>query len=309
MPPAQLSSGDAIADRRMDYARMLFDGGDLQAALELVEQAVELVPAWAAGWFRLGEYREKASLVEHAVEAFRKVLAIEPQDIFGARLKLALLGAEEVPEHPPSRYVESLFDGYADRFETALVEKLGYSVPARLAEMLVTAAPYRLAVDLGCGTGLMGLEARPMTRRLEGFDLSLNMIEKARQKHIYDHLAQADISLLADRTTLFSDVLARHRADLVMAADVLIYLGSLQTVLPLVTELLAPGGLFAFSIEDAGVDEGFVLRDSLRYAHSEDYIRQLLDLHHLRLLEIQRIDLRHDRGKPVGGMLFLSQKQ
>nr|CAD6616114.1 SAM-dependent methyltransferase [Rhizobium sp. Khangiran2] len=309
MPPAQLSSGDAIADRRMDYARMLFDGGDLQAALELVEQAVELVPAWAAGWFRLGEYREKASLVEHAVEAFRKVLAIEPQDIFGARLKLALLGAEEVPEHPPSRYVESLFDGYADRFETALVEKLGYSVPARLAEMLVTAAPYRLAVDLGCGTGLMGLEARPRTRRLEGFDLSLNMIEKARQKHIYDHLAQADFSLPADRTTLFSDVLARHRADLVMAADVLIYLGSLQTVFPLVTELLAAGGLFAFSIEDAGVDEGFVLRDSLRYAHSEDYIRQLLDLHHLRLLEIQRIDLRHDRGKPVGGMLFLSQKQ
>ena len=107
------------------------------------------------------------------MEAFRKVLAIEPQDIFGARLKLALLGAEEVPEHPPSRYVESLFDGYADRFETALGEKLGYSVPARLAEMLVTAAPYRLSVDLGCGTGLMGLEARPMTRRLEGFDLSL----------------------------------------------------------------------------------------------------------------------------------------
>lgn len=309
MPPVQLSSGDAIADRRMDYARMFFDSGDLQAALELVEQAVELVPAWAAGWFRLGEYREKASLVEHAVEAFRKVLAIEPQDIFGARLKLALLGAEEVPEHPPSRYVESLFDGYADRFETALVEKLGYSVPARLAEMLVPAAPYRLAVDLGCGTGLMGLEARPMTKRLEGFDLSLNMIEKARQKDIYDHLAQADLSLPADRTTLFSDVLARHRADLVVAADVLIYLGSLQTVFPLVTELLAPGGLFAFSIEDAGVDEGFVLRDSLRYAHSEDYIRQLLGTHHLRLLDVQRIDLRHDRGKPVGGMLFLSQKQ
>lgn len=64
MPPVPLSSGDAIADRRMDYARMLFDGGDLQAALELVEQAVELVPAWAAGWFRLVEYREKANLVD-----------------------------------------------------------------------------------------------------------------------------------------------------------------------------------------------------------------------------------------------------
>ncbi len=43
--------------------------------------------------------------------------------MFGAALKLALLGAAPVPEAPPSAYVEGLFDDYADRFETALVEK------------------------------------------------------------------------------------------------------------------------------------------------------------------------------------------
>ena len=305
----QLSSGDAIADRRIDYARMLFEAGDLQGAVEMMEQAVELVPAWAAGWFRLGEYREKASLVAHAVDAFRQALAIDPGDIFGARLKLALLGAEEVPDRPPSRYVESLFDEYADRFETSLVDKLGYTVPGRLAELLREAAPYRLAVDLGCGTGLMGLELRAMAGRLEGFDLSARMLSKARQKEVYDYLARVDLNLAAEATGLVSELLRRCRADLVVAADVLNYLGSLQAAFPLVVDLLAPGGLFAFSIEEAEADQGFVLQDSLRYAHSETYIRQLMDAHRLVILDLHRMNIRFDRGKAVRGMLFLSRKQ
>ena len=305
----QLSSGDAIADRRIDYARMLFEAGDLQGAVEMMEQAVELVPAWAAGWFRLGEYREKASLVAHAVDAFRQALAIDPGDIFGARLKLALLGAEEVPDRPPSRYVESLFDEYADRFETSLVDKLGYTVPGRLAELLEEAAPYRLAVDLGCGTGLMGVELRAMAGRLEGFDLSARMLSKARQKGLYDYLARVDLNLAAEATGLVSELLPRSRADLVVAADVLNYLGALQAAFPLVVDLLAPGGLFAFSIEEAEADQGFVLQDSLRYAHSETYIRQLMDAHRLVILDLHRMNIRFDRGKAVRGMLFLSRKQ
>lgn len=60
MAPNQFSSGDVIADRRADYARMLAESGDYPAAAELMEQALELAPRWTAGWFRFGEYHEKA---------------------------------------------------------------------------------------------------------------------------------------------------------------------------------------------------------------------------------------------------------
>jgi predicted TPR repeat methyltransferase len=307
MPPSQFSSGDVIADRRADYARMLAEGGDFEAAAELIEQALEIVPGWAAGWFRLGEYREKGGLAA-AAQAYRQVLVLEPGDVFGASLKLALLGAGAVPDRPPSRYVEGLFDDYAAKFDTALVEKLDYSVPGKLAALVSAYGPFANVVDLGCGTGLFGAEIRDRAERLEGFDLSLNMLAKAREKHLYDHLGQADLSLSVEKSGLFSDGLGRGRADLVSAADVLMYLGSLETVFPLVTALLKPAGLFAFSVEDAGEDETFRLRDSLRYAHSELYATALCARHGLTLVESENTVIRMDAGKPVRGILFLSRK-
>jgi predicted TPR repeat methyltransferase len=311
MPPkpssAQFSSGDAIADRRADYARMLAEGEDYAAAAELMEQALEIVPGWAAGWFRLAEYRDKAALPT-AAEAYRRTLALQPDDLFGAGLKLARLGAEKVPAQPPSRYVEGLFDDYADRFDAALVEKLAYSVPGKLAALVASYAPFRCVVDLGCGTGLFGAEIRDRTARLEGFDLSANMLSKARAKQLYDHLGQADLSLSADGSGLFSETLPRHRADLVSAADVLMYLGSLESVFPLVLDLLAPTGLFAFSVEDVGEGEGFALQDSLRYAHSDAYVRTLLGRYGLDVVEVTKSVIRMDAGKPIEGILFLSRR-
>lgn len=304
----QLSSGDVIADRRADYARMLEEGGEPDAAAELMEQALELVPAWAAGWYRLATYLEKAGRADAAIEAYRRTLAFDPDDIFGATLKLALLGDVATPDRPPSRYVERLFDDYADRFESALVEKLDYSVPQKLEALIAsTGRRYERAVDLGCGTGLLGPEIRGRVDRLEGFDLSQNMLVKAAEKQVYDSLAQADLSLAPDLSGLFADA-ARHRADLVTAADVLMYLGNLESVFAIIGELAASGADIAFSVEDAGDGEGFHLAPSLRYAHSESYVRALLARHGLQILATVKSVIRKDGGKPVSGILFLTRK-
>ncbi len=313
MAQNQLSSGDVIADRRADYARMLAESGDHAAAAELIEQALELTPQWAAGWFRLGEYSEKAGAAEKAVEAYEKVAELDDEGIFAAPLKLAVLGAAETPEQPPSRYVEGLFDDYADRFETSLVKKLEYSVPEKLAALIETVRPeggrFRCIVDIGCGTGLLGVEIHDWTERLEGFDISTNMLSKAEEKGIYHHLAQADLSLDEDASGLFAEGLAKGRADLVAAADVMMYLGSLEAVMPLVRALLADQGLFAFSVEDAGGEEGFVLQPSLRYAHSEAYVRTLLASFGMEVLQSRKTTIRKDAGKPLSGILFLARKQ
>jgi predicted TPR repeat methyltransferase len=308
MQPHQLSSGDVIADRRADYARMLEEGGEPEAAAELMEQALELVPAWAAGWYRLATYLEEAGRGEAAIEAYRKTLALDPEDIFGAALKLALLGDAATPDLPPSRYVERLFDDYADRFESALVDKLDYNVPQKLAALVAsTGRCYELAVDLGCGTGLLGPEIRSFAGRLEGFDLSQNMLAKAAEKRVYDSLTQADLSLAPELSGLFADA-ARRRADLVTAADVLMYLGNLESVFAIVGELAVPGADIAFSVEDPGEGDGFHLAPSLRYAHSESYVRMLLARHGFQILKIVKSVIRKDGGKPVSGILFLTRK-
>ncbi|MBB3592602.1 putative TPR repeat methyltransferase [Rhizobium sp. BK529] len=308
MQPSQLSSGDVIADRRADYAKMLDEGGEAEAAAELMEQALELVPAWAAGWYRLATYREKAGKVNAAVDAYRRTLELDPEDIFGAGLKLVLLGDAETPNQPSSRYVERLFDDYADRFETSLVEKLDYSVPQKLAALVAsTGRHYQRAVDLGCGTGLLGPEIRSRVARLEGFDLSQNMLAKAAEKHVYDHLAQADLSLSPEASGVLADG-ERHRADLVTAADVLMYLGNLESVFAILDALAAPGADFAFSVEDGGEGNSFHLAPSLRYAHSEIYVKGLAAAHGLEIREIVKTTIRKDGGKPVSGILFLTRK-
>ncbi len=308
MQPSQLSSGDVIADRRADYARMLAEGGDAEAAAELMEQALDLAPGWAAGWYRLATYREKAGKADAAVQAYRRTLDLDPEDIFGAGLKLALLGDVQTPARPSSRYVERLFDDYADRFETSLVEKLDYSVPEKLAALVAsTGRHYRRAVDLGCGTGLLGPEIRSRVAQLEGFDLSQNMLAKAAEKHVYDHLAQADLSLASQASGIFSGG-GRQRADLVTAADVLMYLGNLESVLAIVDDLAAPGADFAFSVEDGGEGNGFFLAPSLRYAHTQTYVEGLAAAHGLEILDLVKTTIRKDGGKPVSGILFLTRK-
>jgi len=383
MNPHQLSSGDLIADRRAEYAHMLAETGEHAAAADLMIQALELVPDWAAGWFRLADYQEKSGAMEAAVLALRKVLALQPDDIFGANLKLALFGDTATPDQPPSLYVERLFDDYADRFDKALVERLDYTVPQKLAALVLEYCGtdhFSRVVDLGCGTGLFGVQIRDRTDVLEGFDLSANMLAKAEEKAIYDHLAQADLSLGPEASGVFGDaeqeypplslrdlspvdgtgasefqraaaspqrgegarradeggrrlpLLApvspkppliashplgtsprrgeegKHRADLVSAADVLMYLGALDSVFVIAQQLLSPAGIFAFSVEDAGADGDIVLRPSLRYAHSQAYVTGLCSTYGLDILAISHTTIRKDGGKPVFGILFVTRK-
>jgi tetratricopeptide (TPR) repeat protein len=67
----QLSSGDLVADRRTGYAAALAEDKDFAAAAELMEQALELVPGWAAGWCLLGDYRNEAGNAAGAIAAYR----------------------------------------------------------------------------------------------------------------------------------------------------------------------------------------------------------------------------------------------
>jgi predicted TPR repeat methyltransferase len=301
-----LSSGDLMADRRFDFARDLQLKGDLVAAADLLLQATELAPGFASAWFTLGEIRERLGEREEAIDAFRRAQVSDPDDRHGAGLRLMLLGAEPLSAMPPA-YVRTLFDQYAPRFEAALVDDLGYRGPALLFKAVLSAraairkpAFFRRAIDLGCGTGLAATAFAREVDHFTGIDLSPRMIERARLTGLYAELEVADmVQGLRSKPDA--------SADLILAADAMVYVADLAPVLREVKRVLMPGGLLAFTAETHGGD-GVILGEGLRYAHGAPYVRASLDAAGLTLSRLDELSARNEDYTPVPGLVVVAEK-
>jgi predicted TPR repeat methyltransferase len=293
-----LAAGDLLAEGRFAYARAAAAEGDIRAAAEVLEQALERAPGWAAAWFALGEAREKLGDIDAAAEAFRAALRCDPADAQGAIARLALLGRSDAPAALPAAYVARLFDQYAPRFEAHLTEALGYRAPALIAEALAAAAPERRfarALDLGCGAGLMGEALRERIDHLTGVDLSPAMIEKARERGVYDALIVGDAT-----ATLIRQPPAAF--DLIVAADSLVYIGDLAPLFAAAAAALTADGLIAFSLETME-GESFALGASMRFAHSRAYVEATAGRTALRPLLIRSASTRREAGRDAPGLI------
>jgi predicted TPR repeat methyltransferase len=301
-----LSSGDMIADRRFDFARDLQLKGDLAAAADLLLQATELAPGFASAWFTLGEIREQLGEREEAVAAFRKAQMADPEDRHGASLRLMLLGAQQLSAMPPA-YVRALFDQYAPRFEAALVDDLGYRGPSLLfKEVLATRAAirkpafFKRAIDLGCGTGLAASAFAKEVDHFIGIDLSPRMIERARATGLY---AQLEVAEMVEGLRGKPE----GSADLILAADAMVYLSDLAAVLGEARRVLTQGGLLAFTLETHG-GEGVVLGEGLRYAHGAAYVRASIAAAGLTLSRLDGLSARNEDNAPVPGLVVVATK-
>jgi predicted TPR repeat methyltransferase len=299
--PAFRSSGDLLADRRYAYAKAAVEAGDHAEAVEILGQVLELVPHWAPALFMLGIAEDKLLHRREAISAFEQAAELDVRDELGAGLQLARLGARPAPPAAAEAYVRRLFDQYAVHFERHLVGTLAYRAPALLLEAVSAIEPgvFSSALDLGCGTGLCGVAFRPKARRLCGVDLSPGMIEEARAKAVYDRLEVAGIE-----TFLAAE--PEESADLLLAADVLVYIGDLSGVFSGAGRGLMPGGLFAFTVQ-AGED-GFGLGPDLRFAHAPAYIEKETAKSGLRIVAMESAVTRQDAGHDVQGLVIIAQK-
>jgi predicted TPR repeat methyltransferase len=301
-----LSSGDLVADRRFEFARDLQLKGDLAAAADLLLQATELAPGFASAWFTLGEIRQQLGEREAAVAAFRKAREADPEDRHGASLHLMRLGAEGLSAMPPG-YVRALFDQYAPKFEAALVDDLGYRGPALLFKAVLAArhavkkpAFFKRAIDLGCGTGLAAAAFAREVDHFAGFDLSPRMIEKARATGLYAELEVADmLEGLRGRPDA--------GAELILAADAMVYVADLAPVLDEARRVLAAGGLLAFTLETHEGD-GVIIGEGLRYAHSPAYVRASISNAGLVLSWLEDLSARNEDNVPVPGLVVVATR-
>jgi predicted TPR repeat methyltransferase len=301
-----LSSGDLIADRRFEFARDLQLKGDLVAAADLLEQAIELAPKFASAWFTLGEIRERLGQREPAIAAFRRAREADPDDRHGASLWLMRLGAENLSEMPKG-YVQALFDQYAPRFEAALLGDLDYRAPqllfkAVLAVCLAEKKPafFKRAIDLGCGTGLAASTFSREVDHFIGIDLSPGMIDQARATGFYETLEVDDMVEALRRKPDAS-------AEFVLAADAMVYVSDLLPVLREIKRVLTAGGLVAFTLETYGGD-GVVIGEGLRYAHGAEYVRKVVADAGLKLLSLEQASPRTEDNEPVRGLVVVATR-
>ncbi|MEM9043869.1 MAG: methyltransferase [Pseudomonadota bacterium] len=261
---------------------------------DLLEQAYER-----------GLAAEKAGDLTAAAAAFREVLRLDPEDHGGAAVRLASIGQGEDPERAPTAYVTTLFDQNAASFDEILVARLSYEVPKLIAKELAAAGhgPYGGVLDLGCGTGLVGVALAGQFQQLVGVDLSEEMLAETDERELYDQLFIGDVVQFLEEE--------EEKFDLVVAADVFPYLGALEAFFAGLKPCLAQGGVVAFSTEtlpeEAFDSRGWKVGDKIRFAHSESYIKKLLKTHGLELVVFNDVTVRMDMGLPIPGHLVIAR--
>jgi predicted TPR repeat methyltransferase len=151
-------------------------------------------------------------------------------------------------------------------------------------------------LDLGCGTGLCGQLLRPLARTLTGIDLAPAMVEKSRSRGVYDRLELGE--LLGFLQTVGKNF------DLLVGADVFIYVGDLLPLFEASAAALRAGGWMVFSVEACG-GERFRLQSSQRFAHSMPYVEKIASICGFELVSCRPIAIRMEAGNPVAGFLVM----
>lgn len=312
-PRAEKCYRDAVAvNERFFYAHhglglLLVEANRHNEALHHLRIAAQLNPANLDGWLELAECQRQLGDLDAAKKSIDAVLAQDPEHSVASYRRDWYEGAQ--PEAMPPELIRRLYAKMSGTFDEHLVGRLGYRLPAQIKSALVpwlnqfesTHQRQPRVIDLGCGTGLFGIEIRPLAGELIGVDLSSAMLDAARARGIYDALAESDAA------SFLSGFNAT--ADLIAAADVLIYVGALGPLFTQVAARLSMGGRFAFSVETPDdLTEGFRIEATGRFAHAAKYIEQLAAKNSLRVVTREKTIIRSEYAQPVHGYLFIVEK-
>lgn len=133
---------------------------------------------------------------------------------------------------------------------------------------------------------------------MTGVDISPGMLDKARERNLYDCLIEEEaISYLSRRDESY---------DLIAALDVLVYFGDLTQLFAAAAAHLVTGGIFAFSYETGKCDR-YTLLPSGRFAHAANYVDSLYRENFVSIACVATT-LRLETNRPVDGRLVLLRR-
>ncbi len=297
---AALRLRPAFATACFNLGVALRAAGRREEAIAALREVLRLAPGHAKAAAHLGDtLREQERLAEN-IAAYRDALNLKPDSPDVKHLQAALAGDGSATTAPES-FVRNMFDAYAADFDADLTGNLGYRVPEMLLEAVTVAVPGRRldVLDLGCGTGLCGAQFRPVADKLVGVDLSPAMLAKAEARKVYDRLITGEITEVMREFENAFDVL--------LAADVFVYIGDLDSTFAAAARTLRAGGLFAFSVERHD-GEGFLLNSRVRFAHSLAYVRKVAAAHSFTEVHVREIAVRSIGASDARGWIVVLGK-
>lgn len=315
---------------RLTLARALTAAGETQKAVAVASDTASLYPSHAEAALGLGAALLACERLPRAIAEFQRTLRLEPanaearyllgcawleageadlalaaltplEDMPGQAERIAEAKAMKARLRSDAGYVRHLFDQFSVDYDTRMLGVLSYRAPPILRELAGLVIPGLTGLDvldLGCGTGLSGAAFKDRASRLCGVDLSPAMLEKARERGVYDELFAGDIE----------SGFGFGLYDLVIAADTLIYLGDLETTFAAVATALKPNGYFLFTVE-AAEGRDFELGPKRRWRHSQDYLRTLAARHGLMVVGMVDCVPRHEAYIPVNGYAVALHKR
>jgi predicted TPR repeat methyltransferase len=303
-----LRSLDLAIELRPDHVFALLRRGMTLGRLRRIPEAVASLkraaaaaPNLASLRHTLGEVLRDSGDFEGARKEYAAAVRLDPHSVVSQYFLSAM--KHESPDAPPPDYVTGLFNGYAETFERHLVDVLQYRAPEQVCAAVLDLAGDRArewqVIDLGCGTGLCGPLIRHAARHLTGVDLSAGMLDKARQKSIYDELVLGDVAQVLGS---YADAF-----DLALCTDVMIYLGNLTPIFAAAARALKPGALFGFTTEVHSGD-GFVVDTSGRYLHSRRYVEAEAATHGFAVAHFEPFVARYQSHAPDVHHLYVVRR-
>lgn len=269
------------------------------------QRVLEINSKHAGAHYELGGLYLMQQKKQLALQYLENYMQLDPQDQYGAGLKLAYLNGGEMPEQVPFELIRQSYERKACQWDADVAQAdKRFLGPQHVAAALNALGPQNVTglqvLDLGCGTGLCGENLRPLSSLLVGVDLSEPMLAQARRKNVYDHLECADIDqYLDDKDNSF---------DIIVASGVLIFFGPLTHILQRIFTALKTSGYFVFTLYKNAAGENIKIRDNIHFGHGRDYVRQQLEQIGFKPLQIQEVVHEYVAGIPQTGFCVIAQK-
>lgn len=262
--------------------------------------------------FALGEVKEGVVLVQNAIRQ-------NPKDESSRYLLATVEGGKYSegyePHTTPVEMIKNEFHLRAAEYEAEEVGESGYRGHLAVYDALsALAAPddgfmWPQVLDAGCGTGLVGGLIKPIVKKLHGVDLSADMLAIAGElrdnelgRKIYDTVTEADV-----RSYLLHLPQPAYHA--IVAANLAPLMGGLAPFLDGAVRGLHPSGWVVFNYRPCEKTEGYqLLSEERRFAHSEAYVRQVIEKSGLRLHSLTPKVLYENEGQPSSCIVVCAQK-
>jgi predicted TPR repeat methyltransferase len=297
------------AEARICLGLALMDHGKLAAAISEAKVASQYNVSTHFAHYQLGVLLARSGFREEAQVQFELYMKRDPEDFQGARMVLAKLGFEPIPKRAPDALLNRLYSARAVGWNQGEITRTyrGADLVSGALERLLGVSENLNILDAGCGTGLVGIRVRHRARRLEGVDLSAAMLEKAKEKGIYNQLYQGDlVAFLSSHS---------DRYDVVTCAATLIHFSDLSPVFEAAAKAIRAGGLFIFTLfpndDDnevaVGSLDGFAQGGC--YFHGRTYVTRLAEASKFRVEILDTAVHEYHRGQPRMGLVVALRRK